>query len=239
MTGYSTGDGSRYYSCQKRRKWGKGACDGANRTAQTTTQWPRSVGIENEVMEYVQGIISDPAKLTSQLDAAIAQETAGNLADGAAAWLRVIEDCDRKRAAYQDQQAAGLMTLGELGAKLQQLDETKAAAEQRLAQARGGERRAEKLRATKRAMLEAYEQGIYYDGIGAFSPEMRREIYEALRIKITVGRNSLKFEANVDANVIKMTRAVEYYAEEVERYRGKLKIASLRRTDEVMAEVAG
>ena len=42
--------------------------------------------------------------------------------------------------------------------------------------------------AAKRAMLEAYEQGIYYDGVAYLSPEMRRELYENLRLRVTVGR---------------------------------------------------
>jgi len=35
-------------------------------------------------------------------------------------------------------------------------------------------------------MLEAYVQGISYVGLEWFSPEMRDEIYRALRLKATV-----------------------------------------------------
>jgi site-specific DNA recombinase len=53
MTTYTAGD-YRYYICQKRRKWGIEACDGPVRTAETARKRRRSVGLENEVMDYVQ-----------------------------------------------------------------------------------------------------------------------------------------------------------------------------------------
>ncbi|CAA9447775.1 MAG: hypothetical protein AVDCRST_MAG01-01-4267 [uncultured Rubrobacteraceae bacterium] len=40
------------------------------------------------------------------------------LAKEAAGWAEKLHECDLLRSAYQDQQAAGLMTLGELGSKL-------------------------------------------------------------------------------------------------------------------------
>jgi hypothetical protein len=131
-----------------------------------------------------------------------------------------------------------LMTMDELASKLRALGSTKATAEGHLAQAREGGNRIEELRTAKRAMLAAYASGILYDGIYYFSPELRREIYEALRLKITVGHGSLKFDANVDAEVIRLTREVEEYAGEIERYRDKVRI-SRKKTDKVMVEVAG
>ena len=43
-----------------------------------------------------------------------------------------MEECTRLRSAYQPQQAAGLMTLGELGSKLKELDETRELAQTEL-----------------------------------------------------------------------------------------------------------
>jgi hypothetical protein len=40
-------------------------------------------------------------------------------------WAEKLEECDRLRSAYQDQQAMGLMSLEELGSKLKGLDETR------------------------------------------------------------------------------------------------------------------
>jgi hypothetical protein len=43
-------------------------------------------------------------------------------------WAQKIADCDQRRSAYQDQQAAGLMTLEELGTKLRELNNTRSTA---------------------------------------------------------------------------------------------------------------
>src|SRR5215207_7323467 len=40
-------------------------------------------------------------------------------------WQQKIVECAHKRSAYQDQQAAGLMTLEELGSKLQEIDDAR------------------------------------------------------------------------------------------------------------------
>jgi hypothetical protein len=111
MTTYTAG-GYRYYVCQKRRKWGTEACGGALRSAETTTTRKRSIGLEDEVTDYVQDVISNPDKLRAQLDAAIAAESTRNPDKDVTSWLRVVDDCDKKRGAYQDQQAAGREAFG-------------------------------------------------------------------------------------------------------------------------------
>jgi hypothetical protein len=44
-----------------------------------------------------------------------------------------IARCDRLRSAYQDQQAAGLVTIEEMDSKLRELDETRLHAKRELA----------------------------------------------------------------------------------------------------------
>jgi site-specific DNA recombinase len=116
MTGYSTGSGYRYYQCQSRNKHGKDDYpNGATR---------RADDIERDVMCYVQVLISDREKLRAQIDEAIARKTAG-LRDPDAECAALEQQIDRVfklRSAYQDQQAAGLMTLEELSQKLRQLE---------------------------------------------------------------------------------------------------------------------
>jgi hypothetical protein len=132
----------------------------------------------------------------------------------------------------------GLMTIDELAHKLRELEETKATAEEHLASARAGQSRVEDLRVTKKAMLEAYTAGILYDGIRYFSPKMRREIYEALRLKVTVSADGRpRIQGIADAKVVRLTRGVEEYGQEVEQYRQKLTLS--KNTATVMAEVAG
>jgi hypothetical protein len=162
MTTY-TADGYRYYVCEKRRKFQ--SCDGPVRSAETTTTRKRSIGLEDEVSEYIQDLIANPDKLRAQLDAAIAVESVRNPDKDVTSWLRVVDDCDKKCAKYQEMYASDLMTIDELSDKLRELDKTKATAEEHPANACAGQSRIEELRATKKAMLEAYTAGIAYDGI--------------------------------------------------------------------------
>jgi hypothetical protein len=60
-------------------------------------------------------------------------------------WAQKIADCARQRSAFQDQQAAGLMSLEELGSKLQDLDNTRRIAEQELAAVKDHRRRVQDL----------------------------------------------------------------------------------------------
>ncbi len=107
-----------------------------------------------------------------------------------------------------------------------------------------GQNRIEELRATKRAILKSYATGIEYDGIHYFSPEMRREIYEALRLKVTVSKDGTpRMQGIADAQVIRLTRRVEEYGHEVEQYRAHLrvggKLSSSKDTATVMAVMVG
>jgi len=69
-------------------------------------------------------------------------------------------------------------------------------------------------------MLEAYEQGIYYDGVAYLSPEMRRELYENLRLRVTMGRDTVRYQGNAD--IMKLTRGVQGYAEEAMTHRARV-----------------
>jgi site-specific DNA recombinase len=214
MTGYSMGAGYRYYSCQKRKSWGRSACDGPTRPAKK---------LEREVMRHVDTLLESPEKIRVQLDASIAAESRRNPDEDAVSWLRVIEDCDKKRGAFQEQQAAGLMTMDELGAKLAQLNERKTAAQRELERANEGQRRVEQLEATKRTLLRAYADGILYDGLIGLTPEMRREIYEAMRLRITVpSQGKPRISGSVDQHVIRLTRRAEDWAAEQVEYRSRL-----------------
>ena len=151
--------------------------------------------------------------------------------------MRIIEECDRKRSSYQDQQAAGYMTLEELGSKLAELDEGKATARKELDRLQEGRRRVEELEATKATLLTAYKDVLLYDGLQYFPPEIRREIYEAMQLQVTVPKDGpVRVKCDVNQQVIKMSRAVEEWAVEEMKYDGK--IYSSKSTDKVMVEVA-
>ncbi len=168
--------------CQSQRKFGKAKCpDGAVRNVNK---------LEHEIMRHVDSLLVNPERIRAQQDAAIAEEITRNPDEDAIGWLRMVEECDRERAAYQDQQAAGYMALEELGSKLAELEERKATARNELDRLREGKRRVEALEATKRMLPGAYREVLVYDGIWYFPPEVRREIYEAIRLTATVPTKS-------------------------------------------------
>jgi hypothetical protein len=73
----------------------------------------------------------------------------------------------------------------------------------------------EDLKRTKRVILAAYADGILYDGLLHFSPEIRHQIYDALGVRVTVEKDgTLTVDYDVTANAIRLTREVEEYATE-------------------------
>lgn len=217
---YSTGSGHRYYRCQNLRKYRKAEFpDGASGTADK---------LEREVMRRVDSLLSSPDLMRQQLDTAI--EDASNPDQDALGWLRVMQECDRKRAAYQDQQAMGLMTLDELAAKLAEINETRTTAQTHHDRLQRGINRADELRATRNELLAAYKDGLLYDGLLYFDPEIRRELYTAMKLEATVNKaGDVRINCDLNQQVIKMSRAVEEWS------RGQY--PSSWNSDKVMAEV--
>jgi hypothetical protein len=79
------------------------------------------------------------------------------------------------------------------------LKERKATAQNELDRLREGLRRVEDLEATKRTLPSAYAHGMLYGGIRYVVLEIRREVYEAVRLTATVPKdNSVRVQCAVD-----------------------------------------
>src|SRR5215213_9892823 len=116
-----------YYSCPSHNRGGNNAC--SNRKNR------RAVDVEGPVWELVSGLLKDPERLRAGLDEMIEAERAGMRGEPEAealAWLDKIAALDSKRSRYQDMAAEGHITFDELGAKLQELEGQRAAAEEEL-----------------------------------------------------------------------------------------------------------
>src|SRR5919112_1212222 len=108
-----------YYRCKREAAYGRDACP------QRTIRIER---VEPLVREFVVGVLSEPHTIRRGLDALVQQE----LDEGqrnpevlSEALTEKLSDNARLRRAYQDQQAAGLMTLEELASRLEDLDATR------------------------------------------------------------------------------------------------------------------
>ncbi len=73
------------------------------------------------------------------------------------AWVEKLAECDRVRKAYQQQQAAGLMTMEELGAMLKDLEETRRVAEAELKDVEARRGRVEAFKDTEGNDIQLYE----------------------------------------------------------------------------------
>jgi hypothetical protein len=216
ITGYSGGFDSkgnayRYYVCC-RRKQDKSTCPEA-------PSW-NADKLERRVALRVESLLQDPEAVRLKLDHAIEEVSAADPTP----WLRKIEECDRRRAAYQDQQAEGLMTREELRSKLDTLAQEREFATSRLRDSSERNERAESLRATKDSLLGVYRNGILYDGLLWFDAEIRREIYEALQLTGTLSADNVDLKTEVTEYALKRTKAVQAWAEDQEggnlQYRG-------------------
>jgi|SRR5919107_3282901 hypothetical protein len=88
-----------------------------------------------------------------------------------------------QRSAYQDQQAAGLMTLEELGSKLAKLDETRRIAAAEFATLDAREQRAKELQADRDILLDSYADMVP-EALDDLSGEGRSRVYEMLQLEV-------------------------------------------------------
>ncbi len=108
---------------------------------------------------------------------------AGDPEREARTWADSIAESDHLRAAYQDQQAAGHMTLTELGAKLGELEATRGLAQAELEHLLAHKERAEELEQDRDILLESYAEMVP-DALDDLSGEERNRLYGMLRLEV-------------------------------------------------------
>ncbi len=201
-----TGRKYAYYVCQSRRKWGPEAC-------LTGPRLPAG-SAEMEVARWAEGILDDPVKLAARMDAAItkAQGAASTPAITERALAEAITALDAKRERLVDLAADGLLGKDELARRLSALDGERLTLEAELARARASTGRVEELVRQKEILLVAFGTGLRR-GIGWMPPQLRREVYEALGLSITVAADGgMRAHAEVDAAAMRFSHEVERYA---------------------------
>jgi site-specific DNA recombinase len=167
-----------YYMCVRRNE--------LRRMCSCTQQAIRAEEVEAEVWEFVSDLLMDPEKIKAGMQRLIEQEREAMRGDPeheAEVWAQRIAECTQLRNAYQDQQAAGLMTLEELASKLGGLDEIRKHAERELAALNGTQERVAELEADRDALLRyVAELPIALDNL---SGEERNRVYRMLRLEVT------------------------------------------------------
>jgi hypothetical protein len=208
LTGYSTGKDRygrtyRYYCCQKRRKWGLDACPGGPQV--------RAEEAEREVCAWADGLLEDPDAITRRMDEAIDGERAS--AHDPAATERALAErlgkLDAKRERLLDLAADGILGRADLTARLTAVDAERRRVDEELSRVTGAAERVEEMERQKHMLAEAVGTGLKL-GFRLMPPQLRRQIYEALGLHITVDNGGgMHAEARVDEATVRYSREVE------------------------------
>jgi site-specific DNA recombinase len=169
-----------YYCCTHRSKHGTDACGNAYR--------PRARDLEEPVWDLVLGLLKDPARLRAGLEQLIEEErrsVRGDPNKEAESWAKKLAEVDRKRKAFQDQHAEGLITVDELRSKLAALEETRSVALAELEALRNRREHMEQLENDVATLLEHYA-GMVPEALDGLASEERHSIYRMLQLKVVV-----------------------------------------------------
>ena len=176
-----SGDGPtyQYYTCGRRRTLGK--------MCSCTQKSLRSSEVEPPVWDFVSGLLKDSEKISAGMEALIEQERASeprNLHREAKVWTKKLAEYTRLRSAYQDQQVAGLMTLQELGAKLEELEVGRKEAERELMALRSHQQRVADLEKDRDALLQSMAEMVP-GAVDDLDGEEKNRLYQMLRLEVT------------------------------------------------------
>jgi hypothetical protein len=146
-----------------------------------------AIDAESKVWAFISDLLQDPEKISAGMETLMGQERATGPQDAAKeakVWKQKIVECVHKRSAYQDQQAAGLMTLEELGSKLQEVDDTRRLAQAELEALMRRQEHIEELEKDREALLKSMAE-IVPDALKNLTPQERNKIYRMLRLEVT------------------------------------------------------
>jgi hypothetical protein len=105
-------------------------------------------------------------------------------------WAKKLAEVDRKRSAYQDRQAEGLITLDELRSKLAALEETRTMARRELAVLKERQERIEHLEQDANARVEHYASMVP-EALDDLTSEERHGIYKMMHLNVTMYADGL------------------------------------------------
>jgi site-specific DNA recombinase len=167
-----------YYICVRRRKLRK-MCSCTQKSLQAAE-------IEPTVWAFVSNILTHPKRIRVGMETLIEQEQASepqDLGREAKAWTKKVAEYTRLRSAYQDQQAAGLMTLQELGARLEELENKCKMAKRELASLRNRQQRVGELEKDRDALLQSMSEMVPA-ALDDLAGEEKNRLYQMLQLEV-------------------------------------------------------
>ena len=168
-----------YYVCRRRRTLGK--------KSSCSQKSLKATEIETAVWHFVSDLLKEPERIRAGMDLLIEQERAEGVRDPVAetkVGTDKVAECDRLRSAYQDQQAAGLMTLDELSSKLEVLENARRRAHSELEALEAREERVARLEEDRDALLASMVETVS-KGLDDLTSEEKNMVYTILRLEVT------------------------------------------------------
>jgi DNA repair ATPase RecN len=142
--------------------------------------------VEPLLRDFVFGVLSDSDTIQRGLDSLIQRETEEERDDPEQV-ISTLEDRlsqnTHLRRAYQDQQAEGLMTLEELAARLEELEDTRKVLEAELASLERSQQKAQELEKDRDAVVASLAASIP-DALDNLTGEEINTVYRKLRLQL-------------------------------------------------------
>jgi site-specific DNA recombinase len=170
--------GKTYPYCHCDKRWQE------NAVACSHEKHHRADRLEQMLWEFVSDYLENPERLRTGLEWMVEVKRKGLRGDPereARAWLDKLAEADRIRAGYQELAAKRLMTFEELGARLEELEDTRRVARRELETLEGKQTELRDLEQDATALLAAYADAVprELDNLG---PEGRHHVYKILRL---------------------------------------------------------
>ena len=175
----SNGRPYHYYGCARRRQLGK-KCDCKQPSI-------REHQVETMIWDFVSGLLNDPERIRRGVDAMIAQQRAGMKGDPEreeSLWVEKLAQVSLKRSRYQEMAAEGLITFGELKAKLTELQESREVTERELESLRSRKEHLKEVEKDRDAVLDSLARMVPAS-LKTLSGQERNKVYRMLRLLVT------------------------------------------------------
>jgi site-specific DNA recombinase len=166
-----------YYRCKRASAYGPDACP---------QRMIRIEQVEPLLRDFVFGVLKDPDTIQRGLDSLIQRETEEVREDPeqvVETLAEMLSKNTRLRRAYQDQQAEGLMTLEELAARLEELDDTGKVLEAELASLERSQQKAKELENDRDALVASLSASIP-EALDNLTGEEINTVYRKLRLRL-------------------------------------------------------
>jgi site-specific DNA recombinase len=176
-TSHHKGEAYHYYRCKRASAYGPDAC---------SQRMIRIDRVEPLLRDFVFGVLSDPDTIQRGLDSLIQRETE-EVRDDTEQVITTLEERlsqnTHLRRAYQDQQAEGLMTLEELAARLEELEDTRKVLQAERASLERSQQKAKELENDRDTVVASLAASIP-DTLDNLTGEEINTVYRKLRLRL-------------------------------------------------------